>query len=210
MSQSTAAGCQNAPTRFFPSGRFTPVFPPTAASTWARSDVATFTYAVPRWYVAAANPATSVTRPPPTATTTSLRASPERAKDRQRSSTVARRFPVSPSGMVTTSNGSPGSRSSSQPASAMPAWVTTRRPTGRAQPVGQDPRQPVAHPGADRHLVAPVTELDRAGDHDGPVDPPEAVVSSSDPAVPSAATTASTTSSGSRSSTSTTAWATSA
>ena len=32
-----------------------------AASTWASSEVATFTYAVPRWYVAAANPATSVT-----------------------------------------------------------------------------------------------------------------------------------------------------
>ena len=34
-SQSTALGCQYAPTRFLPSGRFTPVLPPTAASTMA-------------------------------------------------------------------------------------------------------------------------------------------------------------------------------
>ena len=43
VSQSTALGCQNAPTRFFPSGRLTPVLPPMAASTWASSVVATFT-----------------------------------------------------------------------------------------------------------------------------------------------------------------------
>ena len=49
VSHSTAAGCQNAPTRFLPSGRLTPVLPPMAASTWASSEVATFTYAIPRW-----------------------------------------------------------------------------------------------------------------------------------------------------------------
>ena len=42
VSQSTALGCQKAPTRFLPSGRFTPVLPPMAASTWASSEVATF------------------------------------------------------------------------------------------------------------------------------------------------------------------------
>ena len=36
-------GCQKAPTRFLPSGRLTPVLPPMAASTWASSEVATFT-----------------------------------------------------------------------------------------------------------------------------------------------------------------------
>ncbi len=41
MSQITPTGCQNAPTRFLPSGRLTPVFPPIAASTWASSVVAT-------------------------------------------------------------------------------------------------------------------------------------------------------------------------
>ena len=38
-----ADGCQKAPARFLPSGRFTPVLPPIAASTWARSVVGTFT-----------------------------------------------------------------------------------------------------------------------------------------------------------------------
>ncbi len=43
MSQITADGCQKAPTRFLPWGRFTPVFPPMAASTWASRVVATVT-----------------------------------------------------------------------------------------------------------------------------------------------------------------------
>ncbi len=100
VSQSTALGCQNAPTRFFPSGRFTPVFPPMAASTWPNSVVATFMYGVPRWYDAAANPATSVTMPPPTAMTTSERESPACANRRQRPSTVSRVLFASPSPMV--------------------------------------------------------------------------------------------------------------
>ena len=49
VSHRTATGCQKAPTRFFPSGRLTPVFPPIAASTWARSVVATWTRGTPRW-----------------------------------------------------------------------------------------------------------------------------------------------------------------
>ena len=48
-SQTTPCGCQNAPTRFLPSGRFTPVLPPIAASTIARSVVATWTTGTPRW-----------------------------------------------------------------------------------------------------------------------------------------------------------------
>ena len=43
VSQMTPLGCQNAPTRFLPSGRLTPVLPPMAASTWASRVVATFT-----------------------------------------------------------------------------------------------------------------------------------------------------------------------
>ena len=43
VSHRTALGCQNAPTRFFPSGRLTPVLPPMAASTWPSRVVATFT-----------------------------------------------------------------------------------------------------------------------------------------------------------------------
>lgn len=43
VSHKTAIGCQIEPTRFLPSGMFTPVLPPMAASTWANSVVATFT-----------------------------------------------------------------------------------------------------------------------------------------------------------------------
>jgi hypothetical protein len=49
VSHRTAPGCQKAPIRFFPSGRFTPVLPPMAASTWPSKVVGTFTYGVPRW-----------------------------------------------------------------------------------------------------------------------------------------------------------------
>ena len=49
VSQSTAEGCQKAPTRFLPSGRFTPVLPPMAASTWPSSVVGTCTTRTPRW-----------------------------------------------------------------------------------------------------------------------------------------------------------------
>ncbi len=70
-SQITPDGCQNAPTRFLPSGRLTPVLPPIAASTMPSSVVDTCTTGVPRCHEAAAKPATSVTIPPPTPTTTS-------------------------------------------------------------------------------------------------------------------------------------------
>ena len=50
VSQMTAAGCQNVPTRFLPCGRLTPVLPPMAASIWASSVVATWTTGTPRWY----------------------------------------------------------------------------------------------------------------------------------------------------------------
>ncbi len=71
-------GWWNAPTRFFPRDRLTPVLPPMAASTWATSDVATWATATPRNQTAAANPTTSVVAPPPTDTTTSWRERPRR------------------------------------------------------------------------------------------------------------------------------------
>src|ERR671919_367946 len=49
VSHRTADGCQNAPTRFLPSGRLTPVLPPMAASTMPRSVVGTCTTPTPRW-----------------------------------------------------------------------------------------------------------------------------------------------------------------
>ena len=75
-SQSTPAGGWNEPTRFLPSGVLIPVFPPTAASTIASSVVGTWTTRTPRSQVAATNPARSVTVPPPTPTTASVRVNP--------------------------------------------------------------------------------------------------------------------------------------
>ncbi len=75
--------------------------------------------------MAAANPATSVTMPPPTAITTSARDRPEAAKRRASDSTVASVLASSPSAMVQTSKGRPGSRPTSQPASLIASWVTT-------------------------------------------------------------------------------------
>ena len=52
---------------FLPPGWFTPVLPPTEASTCASSVVGTCTKATPRWKVAAAKPARSPMTPPPSA-----------------------------------------------------------------------------------------------------------------------------------------------
>ena len=49
---------------------------------------------MPRWYTAAANPPTSVTSPPPTATTQSARVSPHCVNSLHSSSTVASDFAV--------------------------------------------------------------------------------------------------------------------
>jgi hypothetical protein len=95
-SQMTPEGCQNAPTRFLPSGRLTPVLPPIAASTMPSNVVETCTTGVPRCHTDAAKPATSVTMPPPTPTTTSWLVRPWRANPRQSVSTVASDFAASP------------------------------------------------------------------------------------------------------------------
>lgn len=97
----------------------TPVFPPIAASTIPTSVVDTCTTGTPRCQEAAAKPATSVTIPPPTPTTTSLRVSPMRAKPRLNVSMVASDLCSSPCPISNTSNGTPGSI-----VTGMPAWVT--------------------------------------------------------------------------------------
>ena len=43
ISANTARGCKKFPTRFFPSGRFTPTLPPTLESTCAKNVVGTCT-----------------------------------------------------------------------------------------------------------------------------------------------------------------------
>ena len=75
----TAAGWWNAPTRFLPSGRSTPVLPPIDESIWATSVVGTWMTGTPRRYVAARNPAASPSAPPPIATSGSPRSTRSRA-----------------------------------------------------------------------------------------------------------------------------------
>ena len=100
----------------------------------------------PRCHTAAANPATSVTIPPPTATTTSWRVTPAVASARVMCSMVVSDFAASPSPIsirVTVRPPSPsGVRASAVP-SGMPACVTTatrRAPAGTSDAsVSTDP-----------------------------------------------------------------------
>ena len=81
-------GQWKAPTRFFPSGRSIAVLPPIAASTWPTSVVGTATQSIPRKYVAAAKPATSVVQPPPSATSVPDRSSRSACQSASSDSTV--------------------------------------------------------------------------------------------------------------------------
>ncbi len=116
------------------------------------SVVGTCTTAIPRWYTAAANPATSVTTPPPTATTQSARVRPQRLHAAHRSSTVARVLASSPEPIGKTSWSTPGSTGK-----PMPGWVTTAT---RCTPPRQELREQAGDPVADDDVVAPVAELD--------------------------------------------------
>ena len=98
MSATTATGWWKAPTRFLPAGRSTPVLPPTAASTMPSTVVGRLTSGTPRSQVAAANPATSVVAPPPTATTGSARRVGIAASRSYRPATTSRRLASSPAG----------------------------------------------------------------------------------------------------------------
>ena len=73
MSSNTSLGCLNAPTRFFPAGRLTAVFPPIDASTIDANVVGTCTTGTPRNQVAATKPTMSDVTPPPMATRVSMR-----------------------------------------------------------------------------------------------------------------------------------------
>ncbi len=76
-SMMTAIGWWNAPTRFLPSGRSTPVLPPIDESIWATSVVGTWINGTPRSQVAARKPAASPSAPPPIATNGSSRSGPD-------------------------------------------------------------------------------------------------------------------------------------
>src|SRR5438034_1130639 len=89
--------------------------PPIAASTWPTRVVGTATQSIPRRYVAATKPATSVVQPPPKATSVPPRSS---RSCRQRRSAVATVFASSPAGTVSTRPSSGGEWSSRTRASA--------------------------------------------------------------------------------------------
>ena len=86
---------------FFPASVLIPVLPPTAASTMPSNVVGTWMTRTPRSQVAAANPATSVTDPPPRPITTSVRSSPARPKACQHIPSTPWVFAFSPSGTPT-------------------------------------------------------------------------------------------------------------
>ena len=149
------------------------------------SVVGTWTTAIPRWYTAAANPPTSVTIPPPTATTASVRVRPIRAKWLQRASTVARRL-----GLLAVAE---------QEGVAGDAGVDVDRdavlgddrdaPHAGGQHVGQQ----LAHAPADDHLVGPIADGHADADHGAP-HPASTASTSSSTDRPSTSTTTSATS----------------
>ena len=127
-SQSTAAGCQNAPTSFL-AATLIAVLPPIAASTWPTRVEGTAIHGRPRRNVAAAKPPTSVTEPPPAHTTTSLRSSSCSARARQMRSSDGSDLTASPPLIaITRSPRESGSTSSAMPMlpapSAVPAMPT--------------------------------------------------------------------------------------
>ncbi len=101
-SQSTPAGSWKAPTRFLPLRVFTPVLPPTAASTMPSRVVGTCTTLTPRSQVAATKPPTSVVAPPPKVTTASERVKPASPSASQHETATAAFLARSPSGMGST------------------------------------------------------------------------------------------------------------
>ena len=109
----TYAGCLNAPTRFFPAARFTPVLPPTEESTIANSVVGTCTTGMPRMYDAATKPARSPTTPPPKATIAQSRVRPMPASASQISPATTSDFESSPAGTVMSLTRKPAERSDS-------------------------------------------------------------------------------------------------
>ena len=89
------SGCRMTPSMFFRSRKLTPVFPPMAASTWARRVVGMKAKRIPRLKIEAAKPAISVVMPPPTASSRVFRSAPASIIAVQICSTVSSRLEVS-------------------------------------------------------------------------------------------------------------------
>ena len=108
----TATGAVNVPTRFFPSVVLMPVLPPTAASTMPSTLVGRLTKATPRSHVDATKPARSVTAPPPSPITASLRVKSAWPRIPQQNAATSMRFASSASGTSASSTSArPASRS---------------------------------------------------------------------------------------------------
>ena len=88
------------------------VLPPIAASTWPTSVVGTATQGTPRRKVAAANPATSVVQPPPSATIVPSRSS---RSARQSRSSDGDRLRLLAAGLVHATSRSPSASCASTP-----------------------------------------------------------------------------------------------
>ena len=149
-SQSTPTGGWKAPTRFLPAAVLMPVLPPTAASTMPSSEVATGTQRTPRSQQAATNPARSVTAPPPTPTTASVRVNPAapsrvpaRGGDLDASCRPRRRAPRSAAAATPAARSrsatrrrraAAAGRAAPRPASAPSSSGGQRAPAGHARP----------------------------------------------------------------------------
>ena len=163
VSHSTALGCQKAPTRFLPSGRLTPGLAADGGVDLGQQrggDV-------------------QVRRAPVVGGGGEARRRRSRCRRRRRrrrrpatgrrgrsggpaSSTVASVLASSPSGMTHTSEGTPGSRPSTQPASLIACWVTI---DGRLGAGRHEARHLVAGARADEHRVGAVGQVDGEGVH---------------------------------------------
>ena len=136
QSLTTSLGGWKAPTRFLPSGWFTPVLPPSALSTCATTVVGRWTSGRPRSSVAATNPARSPTTPPPRAKTGVSRVTPTPSAQSSASRYVSSDFDASPAATTRGSGCQPpasiAARTSSRYRSATCVSVmTSARPGSR-------------------------------------------------------------------------------
>ena len=139
---------------FFPASVLMPVLPPTAASTMPSNVVGTWTTLTPRIQVAAANPARSVTDPPPSPITTSRRSSPICPNTFQQKPSTVRFLASSASGTCSSCASMPASRTASRMTSAVAARVGGWMSAARPAPVAAHGLDQVAQQSpADQHVV---------------------------------------------------------
>ena len=98
----TVSASLNTPISFFSPPKLMPVFPPTEASTMARSVVGTLTNLMPRLNVLAANPPRSVSMPPPRHTISEWRVAPPCCSCCHTWLRLCRSLWMSPAGMLMT------------------------------------------------------------------------------------------------------------